>query len=368
MNVKYLDLIRQFDDPSLMQEITSLFKKCDFILGDKVKEFEEAFAKYCDVKYAVGVNSGTDAILLALKVLNIGMGDEVITVPNSFIATAATIVLAGAKPVFVDVADDYNIHVKMIEKAITPKTRAIIPVHLTGNPADMDSIMEIAKKHGLYVIEDAAQSIGAVYKNKKVGGFGDFGAFSLHPLKNLNVAGDGGVITTNSEEMYKKLTIRRNHGLINRNECIVFSYNSRLDTIQAIIALYNLNNVESIQQARRKNAKVYDDLFSSFKPEWVRPPVCSPDTKPVYHTYVVQVERRGKLVEFLEKNGIETKIHYPIPIHYQKAAESLGYKKGDFPKTEEMADKILSLPIHQFLREEEIKYVVSKMKEFYKKL
>ena len=227
MKVPYVNLALQHKSlkSEILQAIEEVLNHGMFVLGDEVREFERMFADYCQVKYAVGVNSGTDALILAMKALGIGEGDEVITVPNSFLATASSIVLAGAKPVFVDVRDDYNINPELIEPAITTRTKAILPVHLTGRPADMKTIMEIAGKHNLYVIEDCAQAIGAEYKGKRVGGFGDIGCFSLHPLKNLNALGDGGIITTDQEETYEYILKDQNHGLRNRDECDFLAYN-----------------------------------------------------------------------------------------------------------------------------------------------
>ena len=254
--VKYVDLPRQANVENILSDIKELLLKTgQFTLGPPVKEFESRFAQLCKTKYATGVNSGTDALFLALKALNIGPGDEVITIPNSFIATVGAIANAGAKPVFVDVNDELNIDASLIEKAITPNTRAIMPVHLTGNPADMPRIMEIASRYNLHVIEDACQSVSASINGQPVGSFGIAGCFSFHPLKNLNVWGDGGIITTDSKELYDKLVLLRNHGLKKHDEVELFAYNSRLDTIQAIVGNQLLNVLDAITDTRIRNAK-----------------------------------------------------------------------------------------------------------------
>ncbi len=364
MKVSYLDLPRQFQDESLWREIRKVFETCQFILSPEVERFETALAELCGTRFAVGLNSGTDALFLALLGLGVGPGDEVITAPNSFVATGAVIAAAGAKPVFVDVAADYNLNVSLIERAITRRTRAILPVHLTGNPADMEEIMAIARKHGLYVIEDAAQAVMATLKGKKVGSFGNAGCFSLHPLKNLNVGGDGGALTTNSEELYRKVKLLRNHGLKNRDEVEFFGYNSRLDTIQAIIAIHGMKKLPEITEKRTANAEYYDRQLGEMEPFVILPPR-KRDRCQVFHTYVIQVQDRPKLMAFLAENGVETKIHYPIPIHMQKPGQALGYKKGDFPVCEAQSERILTLPIHQHLDPEQLSYVVQQIKKFY---
>ena len=365
MKVDYLNLPKHFNDSRLVEAIADLFKTCEFVLGPQVEKFEESFARLCGTRFAVGVNSGADALFLALKVLGIGEGDEVISVANSFVATAGAIVATGAKPVFVDVSPDYNINPDLIEAAITQRTKAVLPVHLTGNPADMNRIMEIAKTHCLHVVEDAAQAVGASIDGKLVGSFGDLGCFSLHPLKNLNVAGDGGVITTDSDDLCERLKKLRNHGLKNRDEIQFFGYNTRLDSIQAIVANRSLSLLEGITQRRISNAKLYDKLLSGLEGNIVIPPR-RPKVKQVFHTYVVQVEDRDGLMDYLAKNGVETKIHYPVPIHLQKPCRVMGYQVGDLPETEKQVRRILTLPIHQHLTTEQIHYVSDTLKEFYK--
>lgn len=366
MQVKYLNLPEQFDTRKILSAISEQLKVCQFILGPEVEQFENNFAKLCETKYAIGLNSGTDALFLSLKSLNIGPGDDVITVPNSFIATTGAIVAAGARPVFVDVNDEYNMDMNLIEQAITPHTKAILPVHLTGNPADMQAIMEIARKYNLYVVEDACHSINATINGQPTGSFGDMGCFSLHPLKNLNVWGDGGVLTTSSDELYKKVCLLRNHGLKNRNEVEFLGYNSRLDTIQAIVADDVMKKLPFIIEKRIENARKYDERLADLS-EFVTTPRRKKNVKHVFHVYVIQAQKRDKLARYLKQNGIETKIHYPIPIHLQKGCQYLGYKQGDFPVCEAQAKSILSLPVHQLLTDKEIDYVADKVKEFYGK-
>ena len=346
VKVKYMDLPKQAHAEDMLNA-----------------EFESKFAKLCQTKYAVGLSSGTDALFLSMKVLDIGLGDEVITAPSSFIATAASIAIAGAKPVFVDVNDEYNINPDLIEASITPKTKAIIPVHLTGNPADMPRILEIASKYKLYIIEDAAQAISAHIDGKAAGSFGIAGCFSLHPLKNLNVWGDGGVLTTNSKELYEKSLLLRNHGLKNRDECVMFAFNSRLDTLQAIVAIRLMDDLEDITNTRIKHARIYDKALSEINE--INLPPRKENVKQVFHTYVIQAKDRNALYKHLLDNGVEAKVHYPNPLHLQEAAKYLGYKEGDFPVCEAQAKSILTLPVHQHLTEAQLVYVIDTIKKFY---
>lgn len=362
MKVPYIDLISQHQalKPEILQALDELLSRCDFILGASVVSFESAFANYCGTKYAVGCASGTDALVLSMKALDIGPGDEVITVPNSFLGTVAGIILVGAKPVLVDVGADYNINPALIKAVLSPNTKAIIPVHLTGRPAQMDAILKIASEYQLAVIEDAAQAAGAEWQGKKVGSLGTAGCFSLHPLKTMNACGDGGVITTSDEAIYQRLCRLRNHGLKNRDECESWGYNSRLDTLQAAIAEIKLSHLQGWNEKRRENAAYYQDHLAGV----VELPL---DTHgyAVYHTFVIMAERRDALKQYLEDHGVETKVHYPIPIHLQEAAKDLGYKRGDFPICEHQVESILSLPIHENLSEGQRAHVVKTIKEFY---
>jgi len=366
MRVKYMDLPRQFEDGAVIARVVDEFKRCQFVLGPQVAAFEARFARVCGAAHAVGLNSGTDALFFALKALGVGHGDEVITVPNSFVATAGAIVMTGATPVFVDVNAEYLMDPARVADAITPRTRAIIPVHLTGNPADLDAIGATAAPRSLPIIEDAAQAVGAAIGGRVVGSIGAAAAFSLFPLKNLGVAGDGGVLTTGSREIFDRVMLLRHHGLRTRDEVEVWGYNSRLDTIQAIVADAVLDGLESVTAARIRNAAFYDRALAPLAPQIIVPPR-RPGVRQVFHTYVVQAEQRDRLREFLDSRGVETKIHYPIPIHLQKAAAGLGYKRGAFPVCEAQSERIVSLPVHEYLTEAEQQYVVDRIREFYRR-
>jgi len=369
MKVPYSYLGDQFGSGEGRDILEAVWKKIvktgRFTLGPPVEEFEKNFAKSCEVKHAIGMNSGTDALRMILVALGVGSGDEVITVPNSFIATTGAIATVGARPVFVDVNDGYLMDVEKIELAITPRTKAIMPVHLTGNMVDMPRICDIADRHKLFVIEDSAQAVDASILNKKAGTWGIASEFSFHPLKNLNGWGDGGMVTTNNDWLAEDLRLLRNHGLSSRDYCDFFAYNCRLHSIQAAVLNILLEDVVMVSNQRISNALLYNDLLSDVE-QIVLPPK-KEGVRQVYHTYVAQVERRDELAKFLAKSGIGTKIHYSVPIHLQRAAKYLGYKKGDFPVCEAQVEKIISLPIHQYLQKPQIFFVVQKIKEFYSK-
>ncbi len=317
MKVEYSYLEEQFKDHrAIFDEFDKLIKTGDYTLGKPVQEFEKKFAKLIGTKYAIGVNSGTDALSLSLKAIDVGVGDEVITAPNTFIATVGAIVATGARPVFVDVLDDYNINPELIEGAITPKTKTLMPVHYAGHPADMPSIMLIAEKHGLPVIEDSCQAITASIDNKCVGTFGATGGFSLHPLKNLNVWGDGGIIVTDSKKLLDKLTLLRNHGLKGRDEVQIFGYNSRLDSLQAIVGNCLIKDIEKITEKRIKWANKIDKGLADLK-DYVTIPERKKNSRYVYHLYMLMVKDRDNLLSYLINNRIEAKVHYPIPLHLQ---------------------------------------------------
>jgi dTDP-4-amino-4,6-dideoxygalactose transaminase len=347
----------------LLTAIGEVIDGGNFILGEQVAEFERQFAQLCGVRYAVGVNSGTDALIFALKAIGIRSGDEVITVPNSFVASASCIRVLGAKPVFVDVGDDYNIDASQIAAAITPKTKAIIPVHLTGRPCEMEPILAIAKEKGIAVVEDAAQAVLAEYQGQSVGSFGIVGCFSLHPIKNLGACGDGGVMVTDDPELYEKLKIMRNIGLRTRDDCVRWSHNSRLDPLQAAILLVKLGYLHEWTQQRQENARYYQTQLAGI-PQIQMPPQREWE-KCVYHTFVIQVEQRDELRQFLSDRGIGTAIHYPVPIHLSTAGRELGYAEGSFPVTEMQARRIVSLPIYQGLTVEELDQVCQNIKLFY---
>jgi dTDP-4-amino-4,6-dideoxygalactose transaminase len=363
MRVPYLALDRHFDHDELAAALRSHLTNTDFVLGESVTRFEQEFARLSGSEYAVGVNSGTDALFLALKALDIGPGDEVVTAPNSFIATAGAIVAAGARPVFADVGADYNLDPERVAAAITPRTRAILPVHLTGNPAPMPTLLALAGQRGLALIEDAAQAVAATLDGKSVGAFGSAGCFSLHPLKNLPVGGDGGVVTTSSAELAERLRRLRNHGLRNRDEIAHFGFNSRLDSMQATIARFGLAGLAAITESRRRHAARYDALLAGVGGVVIPPRRAN--AHQVFHTYVVQVEARDALMTYLAGQGIDTKIHYPIPIHLQAPCRDLGYGPGDFPVCEDQARRILSLPINEHLTDAQIDHVADCIRRFY---
>lgn len=360
--VPFVSLDRQFVE--LREELVAAFERVGksgmYIMGPELERFEAEAAAFCGTRYALGVANGSDALFLVLKALGIGAGDEVITCPNSFIASAWVIVAVGAKPVFVDAADDYNIDANKIEAAITPRTRAIIPVHLTGRPADMDPINALAAKHGLAVLEDAAQAIGARYRGKRVGALGTAAAFSLHPLKNLGVYGDGGLVTTNDPALHERLALLRNHGLRNRDECTLWGYNSRLDPLQAAFASLKLKRLDGWNERCRDIARRYREGLKDIV--WV--PRDRAHEEPVYHNFIIRHARRDELMEHLAKRGVGTRVHYPIPIHLQDCARHLGYRRGDFPAAEEQARTICSLPIYPELSDAEVAYVVESVRSF----
>jgi dTDP-4-amino-4,6-dideoxygalactose transaminase len=364
MHVPYINLGLQ-NVPlkeQLIAEFWKVMESGQFIAGEALSAFEKSFAAIAQTKYALGVANGTDALFLSLKAIGVIEGDEVITAPNSFLASASSIALIGAIPVFADVREDFNLDPVKVEKAITPKTKAIIAVHLTGRPAPMNELLEVAKKHNIQLIEDCAQAVRAEYDGKRVGGFGITGCFSLHPLKNIAAAGDGGVITTNDEKIYNYLLKARNHGLKNRDECDFWSYNSRLDNLQAALLNVKLNYLEKWTERRREIANLYYEKFKGLN---ILAPHDKPNEKAVYHTFIIQTNQRDELKSFLADRGIDTKVHYPIPIHYQEAAKYLGYKKGDFPVTERQSETILSFPVYPELTDEQVNYITDCVVEFY---
>ena len=365
VNVPYINLPMQWkaEREFLLPIIEDVMSSGDFIGGARVEGFEHSVSALCETDFCVALNSGTDALVTGLVAMGIGRGDEVITPPNSFVASTAAISHIGAVPVFVDVVSDQSIDASKIEAAITKKTKAIMPVHLTGRMAQMDTIMEIADHFKIGVIEDSAQSIGSKFNTKSSGSIGQVGCFSTHPLKNLNACGDGGFLITNNRDIADRVRSLRNHGLLDRNTVKEFGYVSRMDALQASILTYRLNKLESVTSKRQHNASLYDELLDReycFTPE--------PDSKifNTYHTYVIQVSNRDGLQRYLTERAIGTAIHYPIPIHLQPAAKNLGYKLGDFPVTESQAGKILSLPIHQFLKDSDIEAVASTVNKFFR--
>jgi len=365
MHVPFSYLDRQFADvDTYLTDVRALVRSGDLTLGRALGEFEARFAEHVGAPHAVGVGSGTDALILALKALGIGAGDEVITTPTTFVATVGAIVACGARPVFVDSEDGFVIDPALIERAITRRTKAIVPVHYTGNAADMPAIMAIAQRHGLKVVEDACQAVGASIDDRPVGSFGDAAAFSLHPLKNINVWGDGGVIVTRSQSLAAVLRLQRNHGLVSRDEVEVFGVNSRLDTLHAVIGNRLIATLPWITERRIANAQRLDAALADLGDD-VRIPRRRAGVRHVYHLYVVRAARRDALVAHLNAEGVEAKIHYPIPMHLQPAARYLGHRAGDFPVAEADARSIVTLPAHQHLAEAEIDHVAASVRAFY---
>lgn len=367
LKINHNYLAEQFQDYELiLEKIANVVKNQDFTLGRQVDYFEDRFKELINCKHAIGVGSGTDALFLSLKSLNIKEGDEVITTPFTFYATIGAIVTAGAKPVFVDVGNDFNIDATLIENAITEKTKAIVPVHWAGKPCNMNIILEVSKKYKLNIVEDACHAYLATYKGDHAGTFGISGCFSLHPLKNLNVWGDGGVVVTNNDEFANNLRLLRNHGLIDRNYCEVFAYNSRLDTIQAVVAMHLLEKINFITNKRIFNANYLDLKLNNMK-EVKIPDRDKKNIKSVHHIYPLQFEKRDELMNYLISYGVDAKIHYPVPMHLQPAAKTFGYREGDFPKAEKISKETLSLPVHEFISEDDLNFMIKKIKDFYKK-
>ncbi len=362
INHNYLD--HQFSDHEVIwAKMREVVIRGDFTLGTEVDLLEKEYAQISGTNHAIGVGSGTDAIFLSLKALGVGEGDEVITTAFTFYATIGAIVTAGAKPVFCDIGADYNIDPLEIEAKITPATKAILPVHWSGKPCDMDAIEVIAQKHNLAIVGDACHAISATYKGRTAGSLGTLACFSFHPLKNLNVWGDGGIITTNSDELADKLRLMRNHGLVGRDECHMFAYNSRLDTIQAVVARHLLGKINHITESRVAHADYFDQELRSV--DQIIIPKRDTDIYQVYHIYSICCQRRSELQNYLIENGVDAKVHYPIPMHLQPAADYLGHKKGDFPIAENIADNTISLPVHEFISRDQQDHVIKLIKAFY---
>lgn len=364
MIVRYSYLAQQFADcDDLWENLKQFVSTGDFTLGEPLREFETRFAELIGTKHAIGVNSGTDAIKLSLKSLGVTSGDEVVTAANTFVATVGAICELGATPVFVDCDDTFCMDVDQLEEVISPKTKAIVPVHFTGYMTDMRKVMPIALEYGLPVVEDACQSILGAIDGRKAGTWGQAGAFSLHPLKNLNVWSDGGVIVTDDDNLAAALRLQRNHGLADRDTVAVMGCNSRLDTFQAVVGNWLIPSTEDITSRRIANAALYDTAFSKV-PQITIPPRPD-DYRIVYHLYMVFVEDRDQLLDYCLDRGVQAKVHYPVPIYRQQALEHLGYVEGDFPVTDAHARKIITFPCDQHLSREEIDYVVQTVQGFY---
>jgi dTDP-4-amino-4,6-dideoxygalactose transaminase len=368
MKVPLLDLKAQHQTISeeIMAAVSSVFESQQFILGNEVEAFEREAAAYCESEFAVACASGSDALLLALMARGIGPGDEVITSPFTFFATGSAVTRLGAIPVFVDIhAPDFNLDPELIERAITPRTRAIIPVHLFGQCADMDSILEIASRHGLAVIEDAAQAIGAEYHGRRAGTMGIIGCFSFFPSKNLGGAGDGGLLTTDNPEIAAKFRMLRVHGMEPKYYHHVIGINSRLDALQAAVLRVKLKYLEGWTEKRRANAARYETLFEERGvTSVVRPPV-KPGLRHIYHQYTIRVPKREDLMKHLRDAGIGSEIYYPVPLHLQECFAYLGYRSGELPVAERAAAEVLSLPIYPELTIEMQDYVVTQIASFY---
>ena len=374
MNVPFVDLKTQYKQiqHEVLPMVTEAMANGAFIGGPHLANFETEFAAFCDTTYCAGVNSGTDALRFALMAAGVGPGDSVITVPHTFIATTEAISQAGATPAFVDIDErTYNMSPQKLDDYLKSRNRqssidnrisAVIPVHLYGQPADMDPILEIAREYNLAVVEDACQAHGALYKGRKAGSLGTVGCFSFYPGKNLGAYGEGGAVVTEDEEIADKIRMLRDHGQAKKYFHDVEGYNGRLDAIQAGILRIKLKRLSDWNQARRDHAALYDLLLADVP--GVTLPFQADFAQSVYHLYVILVEDRDALQKFLGDNGVATGLHYPLPLHLQKAYEHLGYKKGDFPVTERVAGTLLSLPMYPELTRPQIEYVVELIKKF----
>lgn len=364
MRVPFADLRTQYlsIESEVDLALESIFCESSYIGGEDLNKFENRFAEYCNAKYCVGVGNGTDALWISLKMLGIGSGDEVIVPANSFIATAEAVTLAGATVVFCDVDPSrYTIEANLIESKISENTRAIIPVHLYGCPADMDPINRIAKEYALYVVEDAAQAHGAEYKNKKVGRLGDVACFSFYPGKNLGAYGDAGAVVTNNCELADNIRMFSNHGRKNKYDHLFEGVNSRLDTLQAAILNVKLDHLDTWSQSRLANARRYNEMFKGI-PE-VKTPQIPEDSFHVFHLYVVRVQNRDVVLDNLKQKGIACGVHYPIALPNSMAYQYLGNRPEDFPVASKYQEQVLSLPMYPELKKEDIEYVVEAMKK-----
>jgi dTDP-4-amino-4,6-dideoxygalactose transaminase len=364
MNVPFVDLKLQYA-PLKEQILAGIAKSLDgmqLFLGENVQALEKEFASFCGVEYGIGVSEGTSALTLLLRAMEIGPGDEVITVSHTFIATAEAILLTGAKPVFVEIDPvTYLMDVTKIESLITPQTRAILPVHLYGQTVDMDPLLDIARQHGLRVIEDCCQAHGAEYKGRKAGSMGDGGGFSFYFSKNLGAYGEGGFITTNNAEIARKVRMLRDHGSGARYHHDLVGFNARLDELQAVALRVKLPHLADWNASRRAHAERYHQLLQNLP---AITPVVLPANQPVFHLYVIRTQHRDELQAYLKERGVFTGVHYPVPIHLQRAVEFLGYKPGSLPVTELVTSEILSLPMYAELTDEQIDYVVENIKKF----
>jgi len=364
MKVRYSYLPQQFGDcEDLWQELRKFVSTGDFTLGKPLKKFEESFAKLIGTRHAIGVNSGTDAIKLSLKAYGIGFGDEVITAANTFVATVGAICELGATPVFVDCDDTFCMNVELVEEKITEKTKALLPVHFTGYMTDMRKIQDLADKYNLRVVEDACQSILGSIDGRNAGTWGYPTAFSLHPLKNINVWSDGGIIVTDDDNLDKKFRLMRNHGLTDRDTVTLIGYNSRLDTIQAVVGNWILPQAKKISDRRIANANYLDNGLENI-PEISIPPRPA-GFRLVYHLYIVFADNRDGLMQYCMDKGIEAKIHYPVPIYRQPALKYLVHEEGDYPVTEAHTTKVITFPCDQHLEQSQLDYIIETVTNYY---
>jgi dTDP-3-amino-2,3,6-trideoxy-4-keto-D-glucose/dTDP-3-amino-3,4,6-trideoxy-alpha-D-glucose/dTDP-2,6-dideoxy-D-kanosamine transaminase len=368
MKVPFNYLRPQFAESAITEAIFSEWRELvasgEFTLGSYVERFEQEFAAYTGARYCISTNSGTDALILALRSQGIGLGDEVITVTNTFYATVGAVVAVGAKPVLVDCDNRYQIEVAQIASAITPCTKALLPVHWAGASPDMLALQTLAEKHGLILLEDACMGIGGKVQGRHPGRWGKVGAFSMHPLKSLNVMGDGGMVITDDEATATWMRKYRNHGMVERDHIEFWGANMRLQPLQAVVARHVLATVPDLVAQRQKNAQVLDDGLPGVAPYVSIPPRPTGDQE-TYALYMVLCERRNELLAYLKEHGVEAKVHYPVPLHLQPAAASLGYAKGSFPVAEAQADQLLTLPVHQYLNEEHMAWMIKKIAAFY---
>ena len=362
--IPFLDLRSEWGEieAEIMASLKSILKRGLFILGEELENFEKEFAKYLGSKCAVGVNSGSDSLFLALKALNIGEGDEVITVPFTFMSTVDAITRNGARPVFIDIEpDSFLMDVTQIEEKITSKTKALLPVHLFGNSVEMSSVQEIVDQHNLKVIEDACQAHGTEYRGRKVGSFGAAGCFSFYPTKNLGAMGDAGVVVTDDGQLADKLKRLRNYGRADTHTQESSGINSRLDEIQAAVLRIKLQYLDCWNERRKQLARLYNEILKNTE---IMLPSAREDVMHVFHRYVIRVKERDRLREHLEAKRIQTLVHYPLPVHLQPSYRFLGYKKGNFPAAEACAGDVLSLPLHPGLEEDDVTFVATTIKDF----
>jgi len=367
MKIPFVDLKTQYTSfkKEMDDAIHSVIDRTAFIKGPEIKEFEDAYAQAYGIKHCIAVANGTDAIYITLKMMDIGQGDEVITVANSWISTAETISQTGATPVFIDIDKYSTIDVNKIEERINPKTKAIIPVHLYGQPSDIIKIKNIADKYNLFIIEDCAQSHFAEFEGQKAGTFGDAATFSFYPGKNLGAYGDAGAIITNNDELAEKLRMYANHGALKKHNHKITGINSRLDTLQAAVLKIKLPHIHDWNNKRAKNAKYYDDILKGVGD--VITPLKRENVKHVYHVYSIRTKHRNELMQFLKENNIGTAIHYPVAIPFMEAYKELNYQFSDLPNAATFQDEILSLPMYPELTKEMMDFVVDKIKDFFKK-